>query len=143
MVVGQRSFRTTHLSIVKSKRKWANLLGLLYIEDWKISCPETSVTNYKFSLRNIREEWRSHIRFQQNFKHYKAREFISGTVSINVKCSVNCSGLKREVFIQETATLSQPAHRTATYRCDDTRYCIIQFGPPDYEHIVLETCRGV
>jgi len=23
--------------------------------------------------------------------------------------------------------LSQPVHRTATYRCDDTRCCIVQF----------------
>ena len=39
---------------------------------------------------------------------------------------------------------SKPVHRTATYRCDDdTTCCIIQFGPPDDEHIVLETCRGV
>ena len=30
-----------------------------------------------------------------------------------------------------------------TYRCDDTRCCIIQFLPPDDEHIVLETCRGM
>ena len=30
--------------------------------------------------------------------------------------------------------LSQTAHRTATYRCDDTRCCIIQFLPPDDEH---------
>ena len=30
-----------------------------------------------------------------------------------------------------------------TYRCDDTRDCIIQFCPPDDEHIVLETCRGM
>jgi len=36
---------------------------------------------------------------------------------------------------------SQPVNGTATYRCDDTRCCIIQFLPPDYEHIVLETCR--
>ena len=36
-----------------------------------------------------------------------------------------------------------PVHRTATYRCDDTRCCIIQFCPPDDEHIVLETCRGM
>ena len=42
----------------------------------------------------------------------------------------------REVF-------SQPVHRTATYRCYDTRWCIIQFRPPDDEHIVLETCRGI
>ena len=33
-------------------------------------------------------------------------------------------------------------HRTATYRCDDTRCCIIKFWPPDDKHIVLETCRG-
>jgi len=25
-------------------------------------------------------------------------------------------------------------HRTATYSCDDTRCCIIQFLPPDDEH---------
>ena len=30
---------------------------------------------------------------------------------------------------------------TATYSCDDTRCCIIQFWPPDDEHIVFETCR--
>ena len=39
--------------------------------------------------------------------------------------------------------LSQPVHRTATYMCEDTRCCIIQFWPPDDEHIVLETCRGI
>ena len=27
--------------------------------------------------------------------------------------------------------------------CDDTRCCIIQFRPPNDEHIVLETCRGI
>jgi len=30
-----------------------------------------------------------------------------------------------------------------TYMCDDTRGCIIQFRPPDDEHMVLETCRGM
>ena len=30
--------------------------------------------------------------------------------------------------------LSQPLHRTATYRCDDTRCCIIKFWPPDDKH---------
>jgi len=32
----------------------------------------------------------------------------------------------------------RPVHRlreTATYRCDDTRCCIIQFWPPDDEHM--------
>ena len=31
--------------------------------------------------------------------------------------------------------LSQPVHGTATYRCDDTRDCIVQFWPPDDEHL--------
>ena len=30
---------------------------------------------------------------------------------------------------------SQHVHRTATYRCDDTRDCIVQFWLPDDEHM--------
>jgi len=44
---------------------------------------------------------------------------------------------------QVERALSQPVHRTATYGCDDTRCCIIQFLPPDDEHKVLETCTGI
>ena len=33
------------------------------------------------------------------------------------------------------AVLSQPVHRTAIYRCDDTRGCIVQFWPPDDENM--------
>ena len=40
-------------------------------------------------------------------------------------------------------THNEPVHGTATYRCDDTRRCIIQFWPPDDEHIVIETCTGI
>jgi len=29
----------------------------------------------------------------------------------------------------------RPMHGTATYRCDDTRGCIVQFWPPDDEHV--------
>ena len=36
-----------------------------------------------------------------------------------------------------------PVQGTATYRCGDTRGCIIQFKPPDDELMVLETCRGM
>ena len=39
--------------------------------------------------------------------------------------------------------LSQSVHRTATHKCHDTRCCIIQFGPPEDEHIVLETWIGI
>ena len=31
--------------------------------------------------------------------------------------------------------ISQSVHGTATYRCDDTRDCIVQFCPPDDEHV--------
>jgi hypothetical protein len=34
-------------------------------------------------------------------------------------------------------------HETAIYGCDDTRGCVMHFWPPDDEHIVLETCRGM
>ena len=47
------------------------------------------------------------------------------------------------VHLSIILVVNQPVHRTATYRCDDTRCCIIQFLPPDDEHIVLETCRGI
>jgi len=42
-----------------------------------------------------------------------------------------------------TPTGGRPVHRTATYRCDDTRDSIVQFWPPDDEHMVLETCGGM
>ena len=29
----------------------------------------------------------------------------------------------------------RPVHRTATYKCDDTRDCIVQFWPPDDKHL--------
>ena len=38
---------------------------------------------------------------------------------------------------------AQVVHGTATYRCDDTRGCIIKLWPPDDEHMVLETCTGM
>ena len=31
-----------------------------------------------------------------------------------------------------------PVHGTATYKCDDTKDCIIQFCPPDDEHMCLK-----
>jgi len=34
----------------------------------------------------------------------------------------------------ERTVLSQAVHETATYRCDDTRDCVMQFWPPDDEH---------
>ena len=46
---------------------------------------------------------------------------------------------RAHVFIVRRAklyyTVSGPVHRTATYRCDDTKGCIIQFWTPDDEHM--------
>ena len=39
---------------------------------------------------------------------------------------------------QVERVLSQPVRGTATYRCDDTRDCIVQFWPPDNEHLCLK-----
>ena len=39
--------------------------------------------------------------------------------------------------------LSQPVHRTTADWEDDTRCCINTIQPPDDEHIMLETCRGL
>jgi len=44
-------------------------------------------------------------------KNFIIQHLVSSHLYVAVRCTV----------------LSQPEHRTATYRCDDTRYCIIQF----------------
>ena len=44
---------------------------------------------------------------------------------------------------QSERVLSQPVHRTATDWEDDTRCCISRIQPPDDEHVVLETRRGL
>jgi len=40
-----------------------------------------------------------------------------------------------EHMYSSSYVLSQPVHETATYRCDDTRGCVMQFWPPDDEHM--------
>jgi len=62
--------------------------------------------------------------------------------------STMCSSSGGQNFIIQPLVSShsvggRPVHRTAIYRCNDTRGCIIQFLPPDDEHMVLETCRGM
>ena len=39
------------------------------------------------------------------------------------------------ISLFHASVLSKPLHQTATYRCDDTRGCVMQFWPPDDEHI--------
>jgi len=79
---------------------------------------------------------------------------VHGTATYRNQSSLNlCTGrpptgtsplstCARDGHLQEPV-LSQPVHGTATYRCDDTRCCVIQFRPPDDEHTVPETCRGI
>ena len=48
--------------------------------------------------------------------------------------------------LREDCFLSQPVHETATYRCDDTRDCVMQFWPPDDEHMCskhVEVCNTI
>jgi len=44
---------------------------------------------------------------------------------------------------EDSGVFSHPVHRTATYRCDDTRYCIIQFEHLMMSTTVLKTCTGI
>ena len=62
-------------------------------------------------------------------------KFISCLYMFRAPCA------HRQAF--NTPIGGRPVHRTDTYRCDDTRGCIIQFWPPDDQHMMLETCRGM
>ena len=52
------------------------------------------------------------------------------------------SGAQAERGLSPQSSLNLRTRRPPT-ECDDTRYCIIQFWPPDDEHVVLETCRDI
>jgi len=38
-------------------------------------------------------------------------------------------------MVSSHSVSGRPVHGTATCRCDDTSCCIIQYGPPDDEHM--------
>ena len=42
---------------------------------------------------------------------------------------------KRPSGAQVETVLSQPVQGTATYRCDDTGGCMVQFWPPEDENV--------
>jgi len=44
-----------------------------------------------------------------------------------VHVSSTCAHHKEVKIAYTLPVRSQPAHRTATYRCDDTRRCVMQF----------------
>ena len=54
--------------------------------------------------------------------------------------STVCSSSGGQICIKQHLVSS---HTTHLFRCDDIQCCIIQFWPPDDEHVLLETCRGI
>ena len=66
LVVGYRSFGTNYRSFLQGPSSQ----NLLY--PWPISRPETSVTNYQYTLGNIPEEQRSH---SHRGRRLKSRKF--------------------------------------------------------------------
>ena len=61
-----------------------------------------------------------------------ALNFIISLFQVSTCFEHTCSSSGGQNFL---IVLSQSVHGTATYRCDDTRDCIIQFCPPDDEHV--------
>jgi len=79
---------------------------------------------FTLSLFHASTSFRAHVLIIKRSKlHYTASGIITPT------CAVRCTGWKR------TLVLSQPVHRTATYRCDDTGGCVMQFWPLVDEHM--------
>ena len=46
-----------------------------------------------------------------------------------------CSSSGSQNCITQPLVSSQPVHGTTTYRCDDTRGCVMQFWPPEEERM--------
>jgi hypothetical protein len=47
------------------------------------------------------------------------------------------------VFYQYLSLFSWPARQNVTHQSVKPDDVLIQFGPPDDEHLLLETCRGM
>ena len=43
--------------------------------------------------------------------------------------------IRRSKLHYTASGIITPVHETATYRCDDTKGCVMQFLPPDDEHM--------
>jgi len=43
--------------------------------------------------------------------------------------------MRSKLYYTASGIVTPVSARTATYRCDDTRGCVMQFGPPDDEHM--------
>jgi len=69
-----------------------------------------------------------HVEFYPKNKFEKLVHLVGFNIRIYHDAR-SCTGWER------TCVLCQPVHETATYKCDDTRGCVMQFGPPDDKHM--------
>ena len=56
-------------------------------------------------------------------------------MDIMVRMVVTCNWLTNVNILSFISVINQLVHETATYRCDDTRGRVMQFWPPDDEHM--------
>ena len=107
--------------------------------NWSVSLIHTSVTLLFLSLDNGQLD--AHLLYftvrplppSTGFERYML-------IIRRLNCIDEASGIVLSVS-------GLPVHRLCTGRplteSDDTRYCINKIQHPDYEHIILETCRGL
>ena len=76
-----------------------------------------------------------------NINQLDALNFITSLFQASTCSEHMCSSSGGQNYIIQSLVSShypiggRPVHRTATYRCDDTRGCVVQFWPPDDEHL--------
>jgi len=59
----------------------------------------------------------------------------SGIITLKQVCGLKLLKYSSINMSTVRGLFSQPVHGTATYRSDDTRDCIVQFWPPNDEHL--------
>ena len=138
-----------------------------------ISCSETLVENYQSTLRIIPQGRRFHLAIICVPKLSVLRQWPTWcTLALFYNTSTTILYMFRTLHAHHQETelywcsiwyrplsqwpsgaqidrelvqpvFSQPVYRTATDWDDDTRCCINTIRPPDDEHVMLETCRGL
>ena len=129
--------------------------GGTYSDHWALYTywivPQTVSRNVRVNA--VRDFWRCVFYRQMyfiylNINQLNALTFIMTLFHASTCFEHTCSSSGGQNYTIQSLVSShsvggRPVHRTATYKCDDTRDCIIEFWPPDDEHRVLETCRGM
>jgi hypothetical protein len=67
----------TQREVVNSYRRFETIFGpILTLEDGTVNCPETSVRNYHYTLRNNLEERSSYLHRGGSLKSHKITVFV-------------------------------------------------------------------